>query len=305
VVVGRAAVDYLYRIEAFPDRPTKLMALDHQTNPGGMAANAATAVARLGGHVEMWSRVGDDRAGAELIDDLQQEGVRTPHIRTFASVATATAVIIVDNKGERMVIGEPGLDFPMDAEWLPTQTLNTTDIVFSDMNWREGTLAAFEAARRVGATTLLDIDIGVGQLPNDVIALTDYAIFANSAMKAFVDGRDHSQRLSRLIEMGVKYAGVTQGNEGYKWKNAAGETGQQAAFVVDVVDTTGAGDAFHGAFAWALANNMNEAQCARIASAVAALKCRRLGTRDGLPDIAELESFLRSETGRGIEAETD
>jgi sulfofructose kinase len=85
---------------------------------------------------------------------------------------------------------------------------------------------------------------------------------------------------------------VTRGAEGYAWLSKAGDAGYQPAFKAEIVDTTGAGDAFHGAFAWALADGRSAAECARIASAVAALKCRRLGARAGLPTRAELDEFL-------------
>jgi sulfofructose kinase len=90
----------------------------------------------------------------------------------------------------------------------------------------------------------------------------------------------------------VRHAGVTRGAEGYSWLAKNGASGFQPAYPADVVDTTGAGDAFHGAFAWALADGRSAQECARIAAAVAALKCRRLGARAGLPTRAELEDFL-------------
>jgi sulfofructose kinase len=76
------------------------------------------------------------------------------------------------------------------------------------------------------------------------------------------------------------------------WLSQGGTSGHQPGFPVEIVDTTGAGDAFHGAFAWALANDRLAPECARIAAAVAALKCRKLGARPGLPTRAELDEFL-------------
>jgi sulfofructose kinase len=92
--------------------------------------------------------------------------------------------------------------------------------------------------------------------------------------------------------MGVRHAGVTRGAGGYVWAGQDGKMGHQPAFELEVVDTTGAGDAFHGAFAWALAQGLPASECARVAAAVSALKCRGLGARSGLPTRAELDSFL-------------
>jgi len=95
--------------------------------------------------------------------------------------------------------------------------------------------------------------------------------------------------------MGVTHAGVTRGAMGYYWASKGGESGHQPAFALDVVDTTGAGDAFHGAFSWALASGHSPPECARIAAAVSALKCRRLGARSGLPALDALKSFLAAQ----------
>src|SRR6185369_15473304 len=169
-------------------------------------------------------------------------------------------------------------------------------VVLSDLNWLEGTETAFRAARAEGIPTVLDIDLGSGQLLPKVIGLTDYAIFSAPAFRLYVEGADDRERLERLISLGVRHAGVTLGANGYLWTNRQKAHGFQAAFPVETVDTTGAGDAFHGAFAWALAAGAPDAVCARIASAVAALSCRGLGARSGLPTAAELDEFLRSHT---------
>ena len=95
-----------------------------------------------------------------------------------------------------------------------------------------------------------------------------------------------------VLATGVRHAGVTRGADGYAWLSQGGTSGHQPGFPVEIVDTTGAGDAFHGAFAWALANDRSAPECARIAAAVAALKCRKLGARAGLPTRAELDEFL-------------
>src|SRR6185503_19073826 len=93
------------------------------------------------------------------------------------------------------------------------------------------------------------------------------------------------------------------GAKGYSWKTQDVRAGHQEAFPVDVVDTTGAGDAFHGAFALALASGCSDEECARVASAVAALKCGRLGARAGIPTALELDAFLFERTGHGLPRE--
>lgn len=292
IAVGHAALDYVYRIDAFPKTPTKMRATAHVASGGGMAANAAATIARLGGDVSLWARIGDDAAGGIIRHQLRTAGVGISHIRAFEGLSSATAAVIVDKRGERLVISEDDHEFPLAADWLPVSHVETARVVMSDLTWLEGTLALFQAARDRGIPTVLDIDLNGGPLLDKVIGLTDYAIFSAPAFKQFTHGGSDEDRLARLVRSGIRHAGVTNGERGYLWASNSGERGRQPAYTVDVVDTTGAGDAFHGAFAWCVAENEADADCARIASAVAALSCAGLGARAGLPTRAELESFL-------------
>ena len=292
ICVGHAALDYVYRIEAFPPEPTKVRSLEHLESGGGMAANAAAAIARLGGQVELWSRTGGDSAGERIHKFLAADGVDITYVRTFEHARSSTSAVIVDNKGERLIIGERDHAMPMDSSWLPFERIAGAAAVLSDLRWVEGTRDAFKEARARGVPTLLDADLGGGGLLEEFLCLADYAIFSAPALEAFAPGRDEQAQLEAVLATGVRHAGVTRGAEGYAWLSKGGDAGYQPAFKAEIVDTTGAGDAFHGAFAWALADGRSPAECARIASAVAALKCRRLGARAGLPTRAELDEFL-------------
>jgi sulfofructose kinase len=294
IAVGHAALDYVYKIAAFPPSPTKVRALEHIASGGGMAANASACIARLGGKVSLWSRVGDDDAGAIIRQQLVRAGVDTTCVRVFSGIRSPTAAVIVDKRGERLIVSEDDHALPLTPEWLPVSDIATSRVVMSDLTWLEGTEMAFRAARVKNIPTVLDIDLGSGQLLANVIGITDFAIFSAPAFRLFVEGANDRERLARLIGLGVRHAGVTMGAKGYAWINRDGGEGHQAAFHVEAIDTTGAGDAFHGAFALALAEGSEDAECARIASAVAALSCRGLGARAGLPTRAELDRFLRS-----------
>lgn len=299
IVIGHAALDRLYRIEAFPPKPTKVRALEHREEGGGTAANAAAAIGRLGGRVHLWSRVGDDETGEKVRRALQRCGVDISGVAVCADALTASAAVIVDAKGERLVVSEDDHLMPMAADGLPLGRVAEAGAVLSDLSWLEGTLAAFSAARRHDVPTIVDVDLGGGILLDRVVALTDYAIFSAPAFEKFVDGADDAGRFAALRRQGVRHAGVTRGARGYRWQGRDG-AGTQEAFTVPVVDTTGAGDAFHGVFALGLAAGLSDAACARVAAAAAALKCRRLGARLGLPDATELDAFLVEQTGEGL-----
>jgi sulfofructose kinase len=292
ICVGHAALDHVYRIEAFPPEPTKVRSLEHIESGGGMAANAAAAIAKLGGKVELWSRTGADAAGERIRAFLAAEGVDVSHVKVHDGARSSTSAVIVDSKGDRLIIGERDHAMSMDSSWLPLERIDGAAAVMSDLRWVEGTRDAFVAARAKRVPTLLDADLGGGGVLQEFLCLADYAIFSGPALDEFAADGDDASRLAAVLRLGVTHAGVTRGSNGYFWISADGESGHQPAFDCEIVDTTGAGDAFHGAFAWALAQGGSGTDCARVAAAVSALKCRRLGARSGLPTLDELNAFL-------------
>lgn len=301
IVVGHAALDRVYRIDAFPAKPTKVSAREHREEGGGSAANAAAAIARLGGAVALWSRVGDDETGHKVRQALARGGVDVTAVQAYAGGTTPTAAVIVDSKGERLVVSEDDRVLPMDVDWLPVARIPAAGAVLSDLSWLEGTLALFSEARRARVPTVLDVDLAGAALFERFAPLTDYAVFSAPAFETFLADADDAARFAAVLAYGVRHVGVTRGARGYLWRSPDGG-GAQAAFPVPVVDTTGAGDAFHGAFALSVAQGLDDAMAARIASATAALKCRRLGARLGLPSAPELDVFLLEQTGQGLPA---
>ncbi|MCL4767715.1 MAG: hypothetical protein KJZ80_15925 [Hyphomicrobiaceae bacterium] len=291
ICVGHSALDRIYRVEAFPRAPSKVRAMEHVESGGGMAANAAAAIARLGGRAELWSRVGDDDAGARVKAGLKSAGVDVRSLQSFEEGRTSTSAIIVDDAGERLIVGARDINMPAGTSWLPLERIKGAAAVLGDVRWLEALRVSFARARREGIITVLDADLGAREALAEVLALTDYAIFSAPALKDFAPQPGTGARLRRVLQLGPRHAGVTLGVGGYRWADAAGG-GSQPAFPVDAVDTTGAGDAFHGAFTLALVEGQPVESCARFACAVAAMKCTRLGSRSGLPTRAEVEAFL-------------
>lgn len=291
IVIGHAALDHVYRIAAFPAKPGKVRALEHVEAGGGMAANAAATIGRLGGSVELWSRIGDDPAGASIRAFLEADRVDTTYVRAFPGRRSSTSAVIVDSRGERLIVGERDHAMSMEVAWLPLERIADAAVVVSDGRWLEATEAAFARARAAGVPTVLDADPGGGGALAQQIAGADYAILSAAALEELAGVGEDLARLAAVRALGPRHAGVTQGSAGYTWLGRDG-SGHQPAFPATVVDTTGAGDAFHGAFALALAEGRDEAACARFAAAVAALKCRRLGARAGLPTPAEVARLL-------------
>lgn len=291
ICIGHAALDSIYRVESFPRAPSKIRALEHFESGGGMAANAAATIARLGGNAELWSRVGDDDAAVKIRAGLKSAGVDVRSVQSFEEGRTSTSAIIVDDAGERLIVGARDINMPSGTSWLPLERISGAAAVLGDVRWLEGLRVSFARAREEGIPTVLDADLGAREAMAEVLGLTDYAIFSAPALEDFVPEVEIGAKLKRVLALGPRHAGVTLGGDGYRWADSSGE-GHRPGFTVDVVDTTGAGDAFHGAFTLALVEGQSTAGCARLACAVAAMKCTRIGSRAGLPTRAQVESFL-------------
>ncbi len=289
--IGHAALDRVFRVQNLPTGPTKMRALEYIESGGGMAANAAVAVARLGGQAEIWSRIGEDDVGVRIRAGLDSEGVDTRYVTRFDEARSSTSMIIVDDRGERIVIGARDVQMPSSTGWLPLERIAGVDVVLGDLRWMEAVRVVFGEARAANIPTVLDVDLGGREAVPELLQLTDFAIFAEPALVDLFPDTDLAGGLERAMLHGARHAGVTMGAKGYMWRDAFGG-GHVDGFRVDAVDTTGAGDAFHGAFALGLAEGMPPLACARFAAAAAAMKCRRLGSRAGLPRRREVDRFL-------------
>ena len=183
ICVGHAALDRIYRIDAFPAQPTKVRALEHIEAGGGMAANAAVAIARLGGAAELWSRVGDDSAGHTIRAGLRAERVDVRYVQAFEGARSSTSAIIVDDRGERLIVGQRDASMPSGTSWLPLERVKAADAVVGDVRWLEGVRAVFAQARKDKVLTLLDADLGAREALPGLLQLTDYAIFSAPSLR--------------------------------------------------------------------------------------------------------------------------
>ena len=149
ICVGHAALDRIYRIEAFPPEPTKVRALEHVEAGGGMAANAAAAIAKLGGKAELWSRTGDDAAGSAIRAGLKADKVDVRYVQAFDGARSSTSAIIVDGKGERLIVGQRDAGMPSGTSWLPLERIKEADAVLGDVRAaRRGLRTVFTRARK-------------------------------------------------------------------------------------------------------------------------------------------------------------
>ncbi len=293
VCLGLSALDITWLVESLPAGGGKTRALDLRENGGGMAANAAAAAARLGAAVSFWGRAGADVAGIAMRDELAGLGVDVAGFRLFDGARSSVSGILVDPSGERAIVNFRGAALPADPSWLPLAAIAGADAVLADPRWPEGAAALFQEARRHGVPTVLDGDIAETAVFDALLPAVDCAVFSEPGLAGYA-GRAASleAQLQFARARGCAIAGVTLGERGVVWADGAGEH-RLPAFPVEAIDTTGAGDVFHGALAFALGAKVGIDEAFEFSSLVAALKCTRAGGRDGVPDLATALAALQ------------
>lgn len=292
ICLGLAALDQVWRVERlFAGRSEKIKATGYGTLGGGMAANASVAVARLGASVAFWGRAGNDAAGHEMRSAFVSEGVDVENFRLFSDGRSSVSGIIVDSSGERQIVNFRGL-YPEAADWLPLESVARASSVLADPRWVEGAATLFREARARGIATVLDGDMADAEVFERLLPLTDHAIFSEPALASFAGSAD-DKSLAALARFDCRVIAVTRGEGGVSWYEND-RLHRQAAYAVDVLDTTGAGDVFHGAYALAIGAGLDVPAAMAFSAAAAAMKCRHAGGRNGIPDINECLAFMRT-----------
>jgi sulfofructose kinase len=292
ICLGLSALDQIWRVDRlFSGESEKIRSLDYSTLGGGMAANAAVAIARLGGSAAFWGRGGDDAAGHEMGAALSAEGIDITNFKLFANGRSSVSGIIVDKSGERQIVNFRGR-FPEQADWLPLDQVAGASAVLADPRWVEGAVALFAKARALGIPTVLDGDVADADVFERLLPLTDHAVFSEPALTGFI-GSASDASLVKLARFNCRIVAVTRGHEGVSWiENRSLQ--KRAAYPVDVIDTTGAGDVFHGAYALAIGAGLEVRDAMAFAAATAALKCTHSGGRAGIPSVDDCLAFMRT-----------
>lgn len=288
--VGITVMDRIYYVEELPSEGGKYVAEKYHEVGGGPAATAAVAAAKLGAKVDFIGRAGDDDTGNRLLAELESLGVNTRFVQRIQQARSSQSAVLVDKKGERIIINYPSPDLPASAKWLEAIDFSQWDVVLADVRWHDGAKQAFTLARKAGVMTVLDADVTPQDI-SELVALSDHTAFSAPGLQRLTDTDDAGTALMKTKSLTNGHLYVTQGSQGCLWlENDA--IRHQPGFHVKVVDTTGAGDVFHGALAVSLAQGASPAEAVKFASGVAALKCTRPGGRAGIPDCDQARSFL-------------
>ncbi|WP_158782388.1 PfkB family carbohydrate kinase [Pantoea sp. BAV 3049] len=290
VCLGNAVWDRVFEMEQIPQQPTKYFARGYFENGGGIAATAAVACVRLGAHAQLISRLGDDSNGELIRNELAQWDVDVSGMHTFAGVQSSHAVIHVDSEGERQITVFRDGRCPTSTDWLSADMLEGVDCLLCDTSWPEGALWLMAEAKKRHIPAVLDLDLGASRMA-ELVAHGDHLAFSLPGLRLFTQQHNIADALKAAQKKTQGTVYVTCGAEGCYWLDGE-EVRHVPSFPVLCVDTTGAGDVFHGALAVAIAEQRPTFEAIRFANAVAALKCTREGGRKGIPDRQQLAQFL-------------
>ncbi len=275
ICLGSVVADHSFWVDSVPQPPSKNVARAYSLSAGGMAANAAIAVARLGGRVQFWGRIGADLNGRPLQQVLAGEGVDTHYMRASEGGRTPVSAVIIDKEGERTILGFRGEGLDNDPAWLPLDQLDQAQCLLTDPRWPDGAERALQAARARGIPSVIDGEKSDSAVLQRLIPQVDHAIFSETGLESFAPGLQSDAALRKALSVGCKVAAVTRGAAGVIWMDAEDQVPHHTqAFRVKATNTTGAGDVFHGAYALALAEGQHVAAAMRFASAAGALRAR-------------------------------
>lgn len=299
VGVGCNAIDYLCLMPDFPEEDTKMEVDAIEMQGGGNIGTALVAVSRLGGSAAFCAAVGDDEYRDEVLAALRDEGVNTDHV-VIKEGANPRAFIMINRRRSSRTIIYTRRNVPSFLpEDLDPAVIASARVLLVDFYYPEASISAAREARLRGIPVVVDAE-SVPPLAGRVLEQATHLIASLPFARRFTGLQDPQAAgpealLSALAEKsGVPFVCVTLGERGAAAMERNRRFILQEAYPVKTVDTTGAGDVFHGAFAYALGRGYSVEQAMKLSSACASLKCGSLGGRRGIPGMRRVKEFLRS-----------
>ncbi len=299
-VLGSFVADLAFRTHKAPGWGETVLGSGFQLGPGGKGSNQAVAAARLGAKVSFISKLGRDAFGDLARQTYKDEGIDTRFVFETGDHPTGAAVIIVDEvKGENAIVVFPGACFHVTSaeidqarEHIAESSVFLTQLELQIPSVEHG----LKLAHSLGVTTILNPAPGVA-LPERIFADCDY-VTPNESEAATLTGlpvtniKEAERAADVLLARGAKNVVVTIGAQGALLRNANTAKHIPALDAGPVVETTGAGDAFNGGFAIALAEGKEIGEAIRFACAVAGISVTRPGTAPSMPTREEVETLL-------------
>ena len=289
--IGLAVVDHVIAVDGFKEAEGSYHCGSYHSDGGGMAATAMCAASRLGSKARLFARIGDDLNGKFILEGLKRFGVDTSDFIIIKGVNSFVSIVMVDTgTGEKQFFATKQQAVLEDKIEIDTSLLKGSDVLLVDGYWMEAALEGAEWANNNGIPVVGDFKGNYEGL-DSLLPKVDYLIIPLFFARELTGTVEISDVLEKLKPMIRGIPVVTDGvNGGYYSEN--GQLKTYRTFKVKSVDSTGAGDAFHGAFCHFLAEGYPLERCLEMSSATGALNCRAFGGRDALPDMNELTDFI-------------
>lgn len=293
VGLGLNAVDFLCVVPHFPAYDSKLKMLHFRQAGGGQAATATVACRRLGLKARYVGKTGGDDFGDYSRSSLEAWGVDTEGVSSVPDARNQFAFILIDEgTGERTIIWDRDSRLVMQPHEVSREIVGSAKVLLIDGHDAAAAVRAARFASEEGMPVMMDAE-RISDATAELVSLSDIVIGEKRFPERFTGCRNLKEGLKQIAGRGPRLAGVTLGKEGavvlYE-----GRFYHSPAYEVVCRDTTGAGDVFHAAFIRALFEDWDLMRCLDFSNAVAALKCRDLGGRAGLPSFSEAIAFMEN-----------
>ena len=293
VGIGSTVYDILMVTDGFPTEDTKMQTLKTVIQGGGPCATALVASTRLGVSCEYMGTVGNDTYGAYMLEEFDKYGVGTDHVIVRSDCVSFHSVVILNiRNSSRTCIWNKGTVPALQPEEINTAAIKKAKVLHLDGHQLDAAIEGAVFAKANGVKVSLDAG---GAYPGieRLLPLVDFLIPSEEFAQKVTGEADVKKAASSLFLLyRPEVVVITQGSKGGLIFDGTEYTNYHP-FKVDSVDTNGAGDVFHGAFIAGFVKGLNVKKSAQFASAVAALKCIKVGARDGIPAYDETIKFLR------------
>lgn len=297
-VIGSYGVGLWITAPRMPAGGETVLGRGFEFGNGGKGSNQAIGVARLRGRCAILACVGDDRFGAEAMELWAREGVDASNVRVSTTAPTMAGFIILDETGENRIITDPGANSELTSQDVDAfvPILRRSRVMITQMEIPVFTLAAgLSAARAAGCRTIVN-PAPASEIPRDVLALADVITPNQTEARILLglppdDPRPDADIAQLLIEAGVGAVAMTRGADGALLLTAD-QLRHVPAPSVKVVDTTGAGDGFNGAFALALARGQDLETAVHAGVVAGSCVVRRQGVVPALPTQTDIDGLL-------------
>ena len=296
---GAVAVDDLLYVDEYPAAERKVRVRHRQRQCGGLTGTALVAAARLGAKAGYVGVLGEDELSAVIAECFRREGIDLTHSVHRPDALPAHSTIIVDQtRNTRTIFASLDGAIGADPELPPAAVIRSAGVLLVDHHGLDGTLRAVRIARSSGIPVVADFERNPGAPFEELLRLVDHLIVSEGFARELTGEGDPAAAAVKLWNADRQAVVITSGASGCWYVSGADNPGgvhprHFPAFSIEVIDTTGCGDVFHGAYAAGLAENLAIRQCVELASATAALKATKRGGQAGIPDRETVAEFLK------------